>query len=95
MFWHLMPVLSVVLTQQKSAWLLFILAQAVKKWGHPLTRIEVFKFVGNRVSAGEPLAKLHVNNDARLKEAESTLLEAYEVGEKRRKPRKLILGIVT
>jgi len=60
----------------------------------PAVGIEVFKFVGDSVAQNEPLARLYVNDDARLKEAKRTLLGAYTVGSKKVQPRELILETI-
>ncbi len=59
----------------------------------PAVGIEVYKFVGDPVSRGEPLARLHVNDEKRLEEAGRTLSGAYTLGEQRVEPRPLILGV--
>ncbi len=60
----------------------------------PAVGIEALRFVGDRVTAGEPLARLHVNDDTRLADATASLLDAYQIGERRRRPGKLIRGVV-
>lgn len=47
----------------------------------PAVGIEVLKFVGDPVSNGEPLARLHVNDDQKLGAAQRTLLSAYTIGQ--------------
>ena len=59
----------------------------------PTVGIEVYKFVGDSVSQGEPLARLFVNDERRLVEASRTLVGAYQIGGERVEPRKLVLGV--
>lgn len=61
----------------------------------PAVGIEVLKFVGDPVSKGEPLARLHVNNCQKLGAAQRTFLDAYKiVSDNRVKPGKSILATV-
>lgn len=53
------------------------------------------KKVGDRVEAGEALAELHVNSEARLAEAMERLQAAYRIGAEQPAPRPLIYGLVT
>jgi len=44
--------------------------------------LELHKRIGDRVEAGEPLATIHYNNDAKLAEAKALIAASYFVGEK-------------
>ncbi|MFN7131919.1 MAG: thymidine phosphorylase [Myxococcales bacterium] len=49
------------------------------------------KRLGDRVEKGEPLALLHVNDDAKIGDVSRRLQEAYRIGPKQPEPRPLII----
>ena len=57
--------------------------------------IELFKKVGDRVEAGDTIARIHSNDEAKTEKALERLLKAYTYSEKEVEPSELIYGIVT
>ena len=57
--------------------------------------IELFKKVGDRVEAGDTIARIHSNDEAKTEKALERLLNAYTYSEKEVEPSELIYGIVT
>ncbi len=49
------------------------------------------KRVGDRVKAGEPLAKMHVNDDGRIANVTARLQSAYRIGSEKPAPRPLVI----
>jgi len=61
----------------------------------PAVGIEVICKVGARVTQGQPLAVLHINDDANLSQAKDMVKEAYTIGDRPTDAPKLILERVT
>lgn len=61
----------------------------------PAVGIELHRKVGEQVAAGEPLATLHVNDEANLEQARTMVEEAYKIGEGPTTPPPLIVKRIT
>ena len=61
----------------------------------PAVGIEVVRKVGEQANKGEPLAILHVNDEANLEQAKSMVAQAYTIGDKEVSAPRLIVERVT
>jgi pyrimidine-nucleoside phosphorylase len=57
----------------------------------PGAGIEILRKPGEPVERGDPVARLHTDREERLEEAESAVLAAFRVGDRRPEPRPMVL----